>query len=67
MSSKEKRPAVVEAVERFWTQARGQAEARVEEAARKTITRLKVPRREEVAQLAQRLDALSKRIEALTK
>jgi polyhydroxyalkanoate synthesis regulator phasin len=42
-------------------------ERRVEEVVKTSVARLKVPRREEVAQLNARLDALTKRLESLSK
>lgn len=42
-------------------------ERRVEEVVKTSVARLRVPRREEVAQLNARLDALSKRLEGLSK
>lgn len=42
-------------------------ERRVEEVVKTSVARLKVPRREEVAQLNARLDALTKRLETLSK
>lgn len=42
-------------------------EKRVDEVVKTSVSRLKVPRRDEVAQLNARLDALTRRIEALTK
>lgn len=42
-------------------------ERRIEDVVKTSVARLRVPRREEVAQLNSRLDALSKRIEALSK
>ncbi len=41
-------------------------EKRVDEVVKTSVSRLKVPRRDEVAQLNARLDALTRRIEALT-
>lgn len=52
--------------ERLTTQ-RKDVEKRVEDAVRQSLLKLKVPRREELAGLSARLDALSKRIEALSK
>ncbi len=42
-------------------------ERRVEEVVKTSVARLRVPRREEVAQLNARLDALTKRLEGLSK
>ena len=42
-------------------------ERRVEEVVKTSVARLKVPRREEVAQLNARLDALTKRLEGFSK
>ncbi len=42
-------------------------ERRVEEVVKTSVARLKVPRREEVAQLNARLDTLTKRLENLSK
>jgi polyhydroxyalkanoate synthesis regulator phasin len=42
-------------------------ERAVEEAVKKALSKVKVPRREELQQLHARLDDLSKRVEALTK
>lgn len=42
-------------------------ERRVEDVVKTSVARLKVPRREEVAQLNARLDALTRRLEGLTK
>lgn len=52
--------------ERLATQ-RKDLERRVEEVAKTSVARMKVPRREEVAQLNARLAALSARLEGLTK
>lgn len=46
---------------------RKELERRVEEVVKTSVARLKVPRRDEVAQLNARLDALTKRSEALQK
>ncbi len=46
---------------------RQQAEKSVEEAVKRTLSKLKLPRREELAQLNARLDAITKRLEALSK
>lgn len=42
-------------------------ERRMDEVVKASVARLKVPRREEVAQLNARLDVLTKRLETLTK
>lgn len=42
-------------------------ERRVEDVVKTSVARLKVPRREEIAQLTTRLEALTRRVEALTK
>jgi polyhydroxyalkanoate synthesis regulator phasin len=42
-------------------------EKAVEEAVRKALSKVKVPKREELQQLNARLDALAERIEALSK
>ena len=52
--------------ERLASQRR-EMERRVEEAVKTSVARLRVPRREEIAQLTTRLEAVSKRIEALQK
>ena len=57
-----KRP-VGEMLERFWTDA----EKNVEEAVKRALATVKVPRHSEVQALNARLDELNKRIEALTK
>lgn len=46
---------------------RKELERRAEESVKASVARLKVPRRDEVAQLNARLDALVRRMEALTK
>lgn len=46
---------------------RKQVEASVEDAVKKSLQKLKVPKREEVAQLSARLDAIAQRLEALSK
>lgn len=52
--------------ERLASQRR-EMERRVEEAVKTSVARLRVPRREEIVQLTTRLEALSKRIEAIQK
>jgi len=52
--------------ERLATQ-RKDLERRVEEVVKASVVRMRVPRREEVAQLNARLDALTTRLEGLTK
>ncbi len=44
-----------------------QAEKSLEETVKKSLSKLKLPRREELAQLNARLDALAKRVEELEK
>lgn len=46
---------------------RKELERRVEEVVKTSVARLKVPRRDEVAQLNARLDALTRRLEGLQK
>lgn len=46
---------------------RKELERRAEESVKTSVAKLKVPRRDEVAQLNARLDALARRVEALTK
>jgi polyhydroxyalkanoate synthesis regulator phasin len=48
-------------------QQRKDLEKRMEDVVRTSVAKLKVPRREEVAQLNTRLDGLTKRIEGLSK
>lgn len=57
-----KRP-VAEMLEKAWKQA----EESIEETVKKSLSKLKLPRREEIAQLNARLDQLMKRLEALEK
>lgn len=52
--------------ERLASQRR-ELERRAEESVKASVAKLKVPRRDEVAQLNARLDALVRRMEALTK
>lgn len=52
--------------ERLASQRR-EMERRVEEAVKTSVARLRVPRRDEIIQLTTRLEALTKRIEALQK
>ncbi len=52
--------------ERLASQRR-EMERRVEEAVKTSVARLRVPRRDEVAQLTARLEAVSRRIEVLSK
>lgn len=52
--------------ERLATQ-RKELERRVEDVVKTSVGRLKLPRREEIAQLQTRVDALVKRVEALSK
>jgi polyhydroxyalkanoate synthesis regulator phasin len=49
------------------TQQRHEMEKQVEDTVRQTLTRVRVPRREELAQLSSRLESLSRRVEALTR
>jgi ubiquinone biosynthesis protein UbiJ len=42
-------------------------ERRIEDVVKVSVARLKVPRREEVAQLTARVEALTKRVESLSK
>ncbi|MFO0597745.1 MAG: phasin family protein [Myxococcaceae bacterium] len=49
------------------TSQRRDLEKRVDDSVKTSLTRLRVPRRDEVAQLAARVDALARRVEALTK
>jgi polyhydroxyalkanoate synthesis regulator phasin len=42
-------------------------ERRVEDVVKTSVARMRVPRREEIAQLNTRLEALTRRVEALTK
>ncbi len=46
---------------------RREAEKSMDEAVKRTLAKLKLPRRDELAQLNARLDQLSKRLEALEK
>lgn len=48
------------------TAQRKEAERSVEDAVRRALVRLHVPRREEVQQITARLDALAKRVEGLS-
>jgi hypothetical protein len=61
-NNKDKRP-VGEVVERFWTDA----EKQVEEAVKRAVAKVKVPRHAELQALNARLDEVSRRIEALSK
>lgn len=49
------------------TSQRKELEKRMEDVVKTSVSRLKVPRRDEVAQLNARLDALTKRLEGLSK
>lgn len=60
--NKDKRP-VSEVVERFWSDA----EKNVEEAVKRALARVKFPRQTEIQALNTRLDALTRRLEALSK
>ena len=42
-------------------------EKRLEETVHQALTRMRVPRKEEIAQLSARLDAVTRRVEALSK
>ena len=46
---------------------RKELERRVDDVVKTSVAKLRVPRRDEVAQLNARLDALTRRVEALTK
>ncbi len=61
--SKDPKRPMGELLERFWTDA----EKNVEEAVRRALAKVKMPRHSEVAALNARLDELNKRLEALTK
>lgn len=61
---KDKKP-LIEALEKFWSEA--MAKVSVDDAVKKALQRLRAPSREEVAQLSARLDAISKRIEGLSR
>jgi polyhydroxyalkanoate synthesis regulator phasin len=52
-----------EMLERFWSDA----EKNVEEAVKRALAKVKLPRHAEIQALNGRLDELSKRVEALTK
>ncbi|MEW6431799.1 MAG: phasin family protein [Myxococcota bacterium] len=65
-SQEEARRQVQHFTERLSTQRR-ELERRAEESVKASVARLKVPRRDEVAQLNARLDALVRRLEGLTK
>ena len=57
-----KRP-VAEMFEKVWEQA----EKSIEETVKKSLSKLKLPRRDEIAQLNARLEGIAKRLEALEK
>jgi len=61
-TSKDKRP-VSELIERFWSDA----EKNVEEAVKRALAKVKVPRHSELQALNARLDELHRRLEALEK
>lgn len=61
-SNKDRRP-VSELFERLWTEA----EKNVEVAVKGALAKVKVPRHSELEALNARLDALAKRVEALSK
>jgi hypothetical protein len=63
---KDKKP-LAEAVERFWSEAFGKVEATVEETVKRSLLRVRAPSRDEVAKLSARLDAVARRLEALSK
>lgn len=65
-TQEEARKQVREFAERLAGQRRD-IEGRVEEAVRLSMARLKVPRREEIAQLSVRVEELTRRLEALTR
>lgn len=65
-SQDEGRRQVREFTERL-VQQRRDFERRVEETIRVAVSRVKVPRREEIAQLNSRLDTLTRRVEGLLK
>lgn len=49
------------------TGQRRDVERRMEDAVKQSLLRLRVPRREEVAELSARVEALAKRVESLTR
>ncbi len=49
------------------TGQRREVERRLDDTVKQAVARVRVPRREEIAQLNARLDALSRRVEALSK
>jgi polyhydroxyalkanoate synthesis regulator phasin len=61
-TNKDKRP-VSEVVERFWTDA----EKQVEEAVKRALSKVKVPRHSELQALNARLDEVTRRLEAISK
>ena len=61
-TNKDKRP-VGEVVEKFWSDA----EKQVEEAVKRALAKVRVPRHSELQALNARLDELHKRLEALSK
>ncbi|MBS1151761.1 MAG: Poly(hydroxyalcanoate) granule associated protein (phasin) [Myxococcaceae bacterium] len=61
-NNKDKRP-VGEVFERFWSDA----EKNVEEAVKRALAKVKVPRHSEIQALNARLDELHRRLEALSK
>jgi len=65
-SQDEARRQVQHFTERLAAQ-RKELERRAEESVKASMAKLKVPRRDELAQLNARLDALARRVEALTK
>lgn len=65
-SQEEARKQVREITERLASQRRD-AERRMEEAVKHSIGMLKIPRREELAQLSARVDELTRRVDALVR
>lgn len=61
MESKEQRRPVAEYLEKVW----GDLEKNVEEGVKKAMSKVKAPKREEIAELISRIEAVEKRIEAL--
>ncbi len=60
MESKERRP-VAEYLEKVW----GDLEKNVEEGVKKAMSRVKTPKREEIAELITRIESIERRIQAL--
>lgn len=65
-SQEEAKRQVNEFTHRLATQ-RKDLEKRLDDAVKQSLARVRVPRREEIAQLNARLDAITKRVEALSK